>query len=93
MPISRVSSAGITSRPRGKPGPAADLIADALTRADPHDPRPARDPGALAEIAAHCGRLPLALVIAAMVSVGVVGFWAAYRLYRAEKNRTAQAAT
>ncbi|MFJ9662065.1 tetratricopeptide repeat protein, partial [Streptomyces griseoflavus] len=47
------------------PAPAAALITDALTRADPHDPRPARDPAALAEIADHCGRLPLALMIAA----------------------------
>ncbi|WP_409239355.1 tetratricopeptide repeat protein [Streptomyces sp. PA5.6] len=47
------------------PAPAAALITDALTRADPDDPRPARDPAALAEIAGHCGRLPLALVIAA----------------------------
>ncbi|MFB7739821.1 tetratricopeptide repeat protein [Streptomyces sp. NPDC056112] len=47
------------------PGPAADLLAEALTRADPHDPRPGREPAALAEIAAHCGHLPLALVIAA----------------------------
>ncbi|WP_373314703.1 AAA family ATPase, partial [Streptomyces longispororuber] len=47
------------------PAPAAALIAGSLTRADPDDLRPARDPAALAEIADHCGRLPLALVIAA----------------------------
>ncbi|GAA2288721.1 hypothetical protein GCM10010145_68720 [Streptomyces ruber] len=47
------------------PDPAAALIAAALIRTNPDDPRPARDPAALAEIAASCGRLPLALVIAA----------------------------
>ncbi|WP_164541061.1 ATP-binding protein, partial [Streptomyces abyssomicinicus] len=47
------------------PGPAAALLTDALTRADPHDLRPEREPDALAEIAALCGCLPLALVIAA----------------------------
>ncbi|MFF7114778.1 tetratricopeptide repeat protein, partial [Streptomyces albogriseolus] len=47
------------------PGPAVALLTDALSRADPQDPRPTQDPSALAEIAAHCGHLPLALVIAA----------------------------
>ncbi|NYV77395.1 tetratricopeptide repeat protein, partial [Streptomyces sp. UH6] len=47
------------------PAQATALIADALTLADPHDPRPEQEPDALAEIAALCGHLPLALVIAA----------------------------
>ncbi|PJJ04199.1 AAA ATPase-like protein [Streptomyces sp. 2333.5] len=45
--------------------PAADLIADALTRARPADSRPSQEPQAMREVAAHCGYLPLALTIAA----------------------------
>ncbi|WP_406263094.1 tetratricopeptide repeat protein [Streptomyces sp. NBC_00191] len=47
------------------PGPAADLISGTVTRARPDDPRPATAPSALAEVAAYCGHLPLALHIAA----------------------------
>ncbi|MFC8093361.1 tetratricopeptide repeat protein [Streptomyces sp. NPDC057301] len=46
-------------------GPAADLIAGTLTRARPADARPLDEPDALAEVAALCGYLPLALTIAA----------------------------
>jgi tetratricopeptide (TPR) repeat protein len=46
-------------------GAAAKLIADTLFRARPEDPRPGEEPGALREVAAHCGGLPLALTIAA----------------------------
>ncbi|MEU3604436.1 tetratricopeptide repeat protein [Streptomyces sp. NPDC035033] len=44
---------------------AARLIAEALTQPRPEDPRPAAEPEALARVVAHCGRLPLALTIAA----------------------------
>ncbi|MEV4742525.1 tetratricopeptide repeat protein [Streptomyces sp. NPDC049555] len=47
------------------PAPAAALITDALRRVAPHDPRPWQDTAALDEIVARCGRLPLALEIAA----------------------------
>ncbi|MEU5424328.1 tetratricopeptide repeat protein [Streptomyces olivoreticuli] len=49
------------------PGPATDLIADTLTRARPHDVRPQEEPRSLAEVAAYCGHLPLALQIAAAI--------------------------
>ncbi|MDK1476844.1 tetratricopeptide repeat protein [Streptomyces sp. 549] len=45
--------------------PAAALIADALTRARPDDPRPRCEPEALREVAGYCGGLPLALTIVA----------------------------
>jgi tetratricopeptide (TPR) repeat protein len=44
---------------------AADLLTGPLTRARPNDPRPIREAGALQEVAALCGGLPLALTIAA----------------------------
>ncbi|GGP00253.1 tetratricopeptide repeat protein [Wenjunlia tyrosinilytica] len=47
------------------PRSAADLIAGALTRARPQDPRPIQEPGALQEVAGCCGGLPLALTIVA----------------------------
>ncbi|CAM5665240.1 ATP-binding protein [Streptomyces avidinii] len=53
--------------------PAAQLLADALLRARPDDPRPAREPDALAEIARRCGRLPLALTVAGAVLAGDPG--------------------
>lgn len=47
------------------PDAAAALITAALTQTRPDDPRPTADPEALAEVVTHCGRLPLALTIAA----------------------------
>ncbi|WP_405803535.1 tetratricopeptide repeat protein [Streptomyces sp. NBC_00210] len=47
------------------PGPARELISDSLTRARPDDPRPSLAPEALDEVVRLCGRLPLALEIAA----------------------------
>ncbi|MFD4868643.1 tetratricopeptide repeat protein [Streptomyces sp. NPDC058412] len=54
-------------------GPAAELLADAVLRAWPDDPRPAREPEALAGIARRCGRLPLALAVAGAVLAGDPG--------------------
>ncbi|MFK3733386.1 tetratricopeptide repeat protein [Streptomyces sp. NPDC088090] len=48
-----------------EPDAAAELIAAALTQTRPDDPRPAAEPAALADVVSHCGRLPLALTIAA----------------------------
>ncbi|WP_283994963.1 tetratricopeptide repeat protein [Streptomyces sp. 549] len=45
--------------------PAVALIAYALTRARPDDPRPHGEPEALREVAGYCGGLPLALTIVA----------------------------
>lgn len=53
--------------------PAAGLVAGALLRAWPDDPRPAREPGALAEVAERCGRLPLALTVAGALLAGDQG--------------------
>ncbi|MFH9952938.1 tetratricopeptide repeat protein [Streptomyces roseolus] len=47
------------------PDAAAALITSALTQTRPDDPRPRADPEALARVVTHCGRLPLALTIAA----------------------------
>ena len=55
------------------PDAAADLISHALTLARPDDPRPAAEAAALTEVVAHCGRLPLALQIAAAILVGDPG--------------------
>ncbi|WEH12309.1 tetratricopeptide repeat protein [Streptomyces sp. VNUA24] len=55
------------------PGPARELISDSLTRARPEDPRPSREPEALDEVVRHCGRLPLALEIAAARLTGDPG--------------------
>ncbi|MEV3851756.1 tetratricopeptide repeat protein [Streptomyces microflavus] len=44
--------------------PAVELVTDTLLRARPNDPRPDQEPAALTDVVAHCGRLPLALVIA-----------------------------
>ncbi|MFJ3927738.1 tetratricopeptide repeat protein [Streptomyces sp. NPDC090022] len=52
---------------------AAELVADALRRVWADDPRPDAEAGALAEIAGHCGRLPLALTVAAAVLAGDPG--------------------
>ncbi|MGW4798528.1 NB-ARC domain-containing protein, partial [Nonomuraea sp. NPDC004297] len=54
-------------------GPAAELIAAVMTRARPSDQRSVREAGALAEVAEHCGYLPLALQIAAALLVGDPG--------------------
>lgn len=43
---------------------AAELVSGMLLRIRPDDPRPSREPDALAEITGHCGRLPLALTVA-----------------------------
>ncbi|MFE1556324.1 tetratricopeptide repeat protein [Streptomyces sp. NPDC058734] len=56
---------------------AAELVADALRRVRPEDPRPGAEPRALAEVAGHCGRLPLALSVAAAVLAGDPGLRAA----------------
>ncbi|MBT2446115.1 ATP-binding protein [Streptomyces sp. ISL-43] len=53
--------------------PAAELLAGALLRTWPEDPRPAREPEALARIAEHCGRLPLALTVAGALLAGDPG--------------------
>ncbi|MGW4652701.1 hypothetical protein [Kitasatospora sp. NPDC004289] len=47
------------------PTAAAQLIRDAVNLALPGDMRLTADPDALAQVVAHCGRLPLALQIAA----------------------------
>ncbi|GGR06559.1 hypothetical protein GCM10010497_05000 [Streptomyces cinereoruber] len=44
---------------------AAALITTALAEVSPDDPRAEEDPGALERVADYCGRLPLALTIAA----------------------------
>ncbi|MEU7606214.1 tetratricopeptide repeat protein [Streptomyces sp. NPDC041003] len=54
-------------------GAATELVADVLRRAWPQDPRPGREPEALAAIAEHCGRLPLALTVAAATLAGDPG--------------------
>ncbi|MEV8533118.1 tetratricopeptide repeat protein [Streptomyces sp. NPDC051211] len=54
-------------------GAATELVADALRRAWPEDPRPGREPEALVAIAGHCGRLPLALTVAAATLAGDPG--------------------
>ncbi|CAM5536487.1 hypothetical protein SAVIM338S_04216 [Streptomyces avidinii] len=53
--------------------PAARLLADALLRTWPEDPRPAREPEALARIAELCGWLPLALTVAGALLAGDPG--------------------
>ncbi|MEV7512256.1 tetratricopeptide repeat protein [Streptomyces sp. NPDC091201] len=53
--------------------PAAGLLADTLLRARPDDPRPAREADALAAVARHCGRLPLALTVAGALLAGDPG--------------------
>ncbi|MEU9718377.1 tetratricopeptide repeat protein [Streptomyces sp. NPDC047976] len=55
------------------PGPAAELLAGAVLRTWPQDPRPAAEPEALAEVAAQCGRLPLALTVAGALLAGDPG--------------------
>lgn len=55
------------------PGPARELISDSLTRARPDDARPSREREALDEVVRHCGRLPLALEIAAARLTGDPG--------------------
>ena len=52
------------------PDAAGELVAGALRAADPADPRPGREPGALAVLADRCGFLPLALQIAAAMLKG-----------------------
>ncbi|QMV21096.1 hypothetical protein GQS52_04140 [Streptomyces sp. SCUT-3] len=48
---------------------AATLMTEIVTCADPSDPRTLTDPGALREAAELCGRLPLALAVAATALV------------------------
>ncbi|MFJ8113783.1 tetratricopeptide repeat protein [Streptomyces sp. NPDC096132] len=55
------------------PGPARELISDSLSRARPDDARPSREREALDEVVRHCGRLPLALEIAAARLTGDPG--------------------
>jgi hypothetical protein len=56
---------------------AAELLAQALLRTWPADPRPAAEPAALAGIARHCGHLPLALTVAGALLAGDPGLPAA----------------
>ncbi|MFJ7271210.1 tetratricopeptide repeat protein [Streptomyces sp. NPDC099050] len=53
--------------------PAAELLAGALLRTWPEDPRPARESQALTRIADLCGRLPLALTVAGALLAGDPG--------------------
>ncbi|MFG2750578.1 tetratricopeptide repeat protein [Streptomyces xanthophaeus] len=53
--------------------PAAQLLAGALLRTWPKDPRPAREPAALAAVAESCGWLPLALTVAGALLAGDPG--------------------
>ncbi|WP_412077183.1 ATP-binding protein [Streptomyces xanthophaeus] len=57
--------------------PSAQLLAGALLRTWPDDPRPAREPEALAAVAEACGRLPLALTVAGALLAGDPGLPAA----------------
>ncbi|WP_433185370.1 tetratricopeptide repeat protein [Actinoallomurus sp. CA-150999] len=56
-----------------QPGPAAEMISGILTLARPGDTRPANESPALNQVVEHCGRLPLALQIAAAILVGDPG--------------------
>ncbi|MFB6808253.1 tetratricopeptide repeat protein [Streptomyces sp. NPDC056387] len=56
---------------------AGELVVGALRRVRPDDPRPGAEAAALAEVAGHCGRLPLALTVAAAVLAGDPGLRAA----------------
>ncbi|MCX4691761.1 tetratricopeptide repeat protein [Streptomyces sp. NBC_01408] len=58
-------------------GPSAQLLAGALLRTWPDDPRTAREPEALAAVAEACGRLPLALTVAGALLAGDPGLPAA----------------
>ncbi|WP_327305234.1 tetratricopeptide repeat protein [Streptomyces sp. NBC_01298] len=73
----RLVAPGFTARVVGldelSAEPATELIAGALLRTWPEDPRPAREPEALARIAEHCGRLPLALTVAGSLLAGDPG--------------------
>ncbi|MEU9108205.1 tetratricopeptide repeat protein [Streptomyces xanthophaeus] len=53
--------------------PAVQLLSGALLRRWPDDPRPAREPAALAAVAEACGRLPLALTVAGALLAGDPG--------------------
>ncbi|MGW7030413.1 tetratricopeptide repeat protein [Streptomyces xanthophaeus] len=53
--------------------PAVQLLTGALLRTWPKDPRPAREPAALAAVAEACGRLPLALTVAGALLAGDPG--------------------
>ncbi|EFL15809.1 tetratricopeptide repeat protein [Streptomyces sp. C] len=55
------------------PEHAAGLLAGAVLRTWPQDPRPAAEPEALAEVAEQCGRLPLALTVAGALLAGDPG--------------------
>ncbi|MGE7388749.1 tetratricopeptide repeat protein [Streptomyces sp. NPDC004126] len=67
---------------------AGELIADVLRRVRPDDPRPGAEPSALAEVAGHCGWLPLALGVAAAVLAGDPGLRAAELARRLADART-----
>ncbi|MFF4426993.1 tetratricopeptide repeat protein [Streptomyces sp. NPDC001549] len=69
-------------------GPAAELLADAVLRAWPDDPRPSREPEALAGIARRCGRLPLALAVAGAVLAGDPGLSAGELAQRLAEARS-----
>ncbi|MGW6941835.1 tetratricopeptide repeat protein [Streptomyces xanthophaeus] len=53
--------------------PAVQLLTGALLRTWPKDPRPEREPAALAAVAEACGRLPLALTVAGALLAGDPG--------------------
>ncbi|MGE7388751.1 ATP-binding protein [Streptomyces sp. NPDC004126] len=55
------------------PDPAAELLARAVLRTWPQDPRPAAEPEAFTEVAEQCGRLPLALTVAGALLAGDPG--------------------
>ncbi|MFD9338560.1 tetratricopeptide repeat protein [Streptomyces sp. NPDC060028] len=69
-------------------GPAARLLAGALRSTWPGDPRPEREAAALAGIADHCGRLPLALTVAGALLAGDPGLAAAELAGQLEQART-----
>ncbi|MEV6956786.1 tetratricopeptide repeat protein [Streptomyces sp. NPDC051183] len=69
-------------------GPAAQLLAGALRSAWRGDPRPEREPAALAGIAEHCGRLPLALTVAGALLAGDPGLPAAELAGQLAETRT-----
>lgn len=56
-----------------EPGPAGELIVEALTRTRPNDRRPSQEASALRELTGLCGGLPLALEIMAQVLIADPG--------------------
>ncbi|MFF5704666.1 ATP-binding protein [Streptomyces sp. NPDC012794] len=55
------------------PDAAVELLAGAVLRTWPQDPRPAAEADALREVAERCGRLPLALTVAGALLAGDPG--------------------